>query len=85
MSPGCANCYAERRNRRFGGGTATNWGPGVPRRRTAASTWAAPKRWNRGHAKFSRCTAAAGACSVRPCPTCSTTRCRPNGAVTSPI
>ncbi|MGS1053384.1 phage Gp37/Gp68 family protein [Burkholderia glumae] len=52
VSPGCANCYAERRNRRFGGGTATNWGPGAPRRRTAASTWAAPKRWNRGHAKF---------------------------------
>ena len=44
--PGCDNCYAEARNARFGGGTATNWGPGAPRRRTSAANWALPKRWN---------------------------------------
>ena len=46
VSPGCDNCYAEARNTRFGGGTAINWGPGAPRRRTSAANWALPKRWN---------------------------------------
>ena len=45
-SPGCDNCYAEARNARFGGGTAINFGPGAPRRRTSAANWALPKRWN---------------------------------------
>ena len=44
--PGCKNCYAEARNARFGGGTAINFGPGAPRRRTSAANWALPKRWN---------------------------------------
>lgn len=44
--PGCDNCYAETRNARFAGGTAINWGPGAPRRRTSASNWELPKRWN---------------------------------------
>lgn len=42
---GCDHCYAEARNARFAGGTAVNWGPGAPRRRTSASNWALPKRW----------------------------------------
>lgn len=46
VGPGCDNCYAEARNARFGGGTAPNWGPGAPRRRTSAATWALPRRWN---------------------------------------
>lgn len=46
VSPGCDNCYAEARNSRFGGGTAINWGPSAPRRRTSAANWALPKRWN---------------------------------------
>ncbi len=46
VSPGCDNCYAEARNTRFSGGTAINWGPGAPRRRTSAANWALPKRWN---------------------------------------
>lgn len=46
VSPGCDHCYAEARNARFGGGTATNWGPGAPRRRTSAANWSLPKRWN---------------------------------------
>lgn len=44
--PGCDNCYTEARNARFGGGTAPNWGPGAPRRRTSPATWALPRRWN---------------------------------------
>ena len=50
--PGCDGCYAEARNARFGGGTAPNWGPGAPRRRTSAANWALPKRWNAQAATF---------------------------------
>lgn len=46
VGPGCDHCYAETRNARFAGGTAVNWGPGAPRRRTSASNWELPKRWN---------------------------------------
>ena len=46
VGPGCDHCYAETRNARFAGGTAINWGPGAPRRRTSASNWALPIRWN---------------------------------------
>ena len=43
VSPGCDNCYAEAQDkfRRW-----TLWGWGGPRRRTSASTWAMPSRWN---------------------------------------
>lgn len=47
VGPGCAHCYAETRNARFGGGDAPNWGPGAPRRRTSASNWAKPRKWER--------------------------------------
>ena len=47
VSPGCANCYAETRNARWNGGTAPNWGPGAPRRRTSAANWREPVKWNR--------------------------------------
>lgn len=46
VGPGCDHCYAETRNARFAGGTAVNWDPGAPRRRTSASNWELPKRWN---------------------------------------
>jgi protein gp37 len=46
VSPGCAHCYAEARNARFGGGEAPNWGKGAPRRRTSASNWNQPRKWN---------------------------------------
>ena len=52
VGPGCDNCYAEARNARFAGGTAINWGPGAPRRRTSASNWNLPKRWNAQAAAF---------------------------------
>jgi len=47
VSPGCAHCYAETHNARFGGGTAPNWGKGAPRRRTSAANWKQPLKWNR--------------------------------------
>ena len=39
-------------NARFAGGTAINWGPGAPRRRTSAANWCKPLRWNANHAAF---------------------------------
>lgn len=50
--PGCDHCYAETRNVRFGGGTAINWGPGAPRRRTSEANRRKPLRWNAGHDRF---------------------------------
>lgn len=47
VGPGCDHCYAETRNARFSGGTAVNWGPGAPRRRTSAANWRKPLQWNR--------------------------------------
>ncbi|WP_419687388.1 phage Gp37/Gp68 family protein [Burkholderia theae] len=47
VGPGCDHCYAETRNARFGGGTAVNWGPGAPRRRTSPVNWRKPLQWNR--------------------------------------
>lgn len=44
VSPGCANCYAEARNHRFG---HDNWGRGKPRRRTSPENWKKPRAWNR--------------------------------------
>lgn len=46
VGPGCDHCYAEARNARFAGGTAINWGPGAPRRRTSPSNWRKPLAWN---------------------------------------
>lgn len=46
VGPGCDHCYAENRNARFAGGQSINWGPGAPRRRTSASNWNNPIRWN---------------------------------------
>jgi protein gp37 len=50
VSPGCAHCYAEARNARFGGGTAGNWGKGAPRRRTSVQNWNEPRKWDRAAA-----------------------------------
>lgn len=44
VSPGCAHCYAEARNHRFG---LDNWGPGKPRRRTSEANWRKPLAWNK--------------------------------------
>ncbi len=46
VGPGCDHCYAETRNARFAGGTAINWGPGAPRRRTSPENWLKPLQWN---------------------------------------
>lgn len=45
VSPGCANCYAEARNKRWNKGA--NWGKGAPRRRTSEANWKQPLKWNR--------------------------------------
>lgn len=50
--PGCDLCYAEARNKRFGGGVAVNWGPGAPRRRTSEANWRKPLAWNAAHEAF---------------------------------
>jgi protein gp37 len=45
VSPGCANCYAEKmshRNPKLLG----VWGPGKPRVRASAKMWAQPMKWN---------------------------------------
>lgn len=56
VGPGCDHCYAEARNARFAGGQAINWGPGAPRRRTSASNWAQPIKWNKqAEAAGTRC------------------------------
>lgn len=52
VGPGCDHCYAETRNARFAGGTAINWGPGAPRRRTSAANWRKPLAWNANHDAF---------------------------------
>lgn len=46
VSPGCANCYAAARNRRFG---MDNWGKGKPRRRTSPANWKKPLLWNKAN------------------------------------
>lgn len=50
VGPGCDHCYAEARNARYNAGTAPNWGPGAPRRRTSAGNWNQPRKWQ-GDAK----------------------------------
>lgn len=52
VGPGCDHCYAETRNARYGGGTAPNWGPGAPRRRTLPANWRKPLAWQRNAAAF---------------------------------
>ncbi|MDS0850078.1 phage Gp37/Gp68 family protein [Burkholderia cenocepacia] len=52
VGSGCDHCYAESRNARFAGGTAVNWGPGAPRRRTSPANWRKPLAWEAAHAKF---------------------------------
>lgn len=48
VGPGCDHCYAEAWNVRFStDGQAPNWGPGAPRRRTAASNWSKVRKWNK--------------------------------------
>ncbi len=42
-SPGCAKCYAERENVRYG---RHLWGPDAPRQRTSETYWKQPLKWN---------------------------------------
>lgn len=47
VGQGCDFCYAEAAEKRFAIGGTTHWGHGVPRHRTAPSTWRNPLKWNR--------------------------------------
>lgn len=49
VSPGCAHCYAEARDKRFTGGR--HWGAGAPRRLTSLANRNKPRRWNRAAAE----------------------------------
>lgn len=49
VSPGCAHCYAEARDKRFTGGL--HWGAGAPRRLTSLANRNKPHRWNRAAAE----------------------------------
>lgn len=44
VSPGCANCYAEAQDRRWGN---DSFGPGKERRRTSREYWLKPLKWAR--------------------------------------
>lgn len=48
VSPGCANCYAESLDKRWG---HKSWGPGASRRRTSAANWRQPLAWNKAAEK----------------------------------
>ncbi|WP_397586642.1 phage Gp37/Gp68 family protein [Sphingobium fuliginis] len=49
VGPGCDGCYAkDLAEARLG----VMWGPGAPRRHTAASTWKQPRAWNNRAAKL---------------------------------
>ena len=50
VSPGCLNCYAEARDRRFAGGV--HWGTGALRQRTSEQNWNQPRTWNRAQRRF---------------------------------
>jgi len=63
VSPGCARCYAERENARYG---RHIWGPEEPRQRTSESYWKQPLKWNReAQAAGERCRVFCGSwCDV---------------------
>jgi len=46
VSPGCANCYAETRDKRHLIEKVDHWGKGVPRLLTSDANWSEPVRWN---------------------------------------
>lgn len=78
VGPGCDHCYAEARNKRFGAGTATNWGSGATRRRMSQETRDKPKGWN--NIRYGECSACqwrgprseahVGAAPGEVCPSC---------------
>lgn len=49
VSAGCANCYAERDNKRYS--WVAGWGKGAPRRLTSAENWKKPLAWARAAVK----------------------------------
>lgn len=45
VSAGCANCYAERRDKQYHGGE--HWGPSGTRKMMSETYWKQPLKWNR--------------------------------------
>lgn len=73
VSPGCKNCYAEARDKRFAGEEGIlHWGKGAPRVRSSAATFNAPLRWSK-HPVVCDCGTVAYAIDddfTGPCPKC---------------
>lgn len=51
VSPGCAHCYAEARDKRHLIEKVDHWGKGAPRLHTSASNWRQPLKWNQANAE----------------------------------
>lgn len=51
ISPGCAHCYAEARDKRHLIEPVDHWGKGIPRLRTSAANWKLPMKWNKSAGK----------------------------------
>lgn len=51
VSAGCANCYAEKQDHRWG---HDRWGVGKQRERTSEKNWKEPLRWDREAAKLGK-------------------------------
>ena len=47
VSPGCAHCYAEARDKRHMIEPIDHWGKGAPRHHTSAAYWRQPLAWNK--------------------------------------
>jgi protein gp37 len=56
VSPGCAHCYAETRDKRHLIEKVDHWGKGAPRLRTSAANWRKPAQWNAVASSFRECT-----------------------------
>lgn len=53
ISPGCANCYAERRDRQYHDGG--HWGPNGTRKTMSEAYWRQPVKWNLQRSQCSIC------------------------------
>lgn len=53
VSAGCANCYAERRDKQYHGGN--HWGPNGTRKMMSESYWKQPHKWNTYRMQCSLC------------------------------
>lgn len=64
VSPGCANCYAERRDKQYHGGE--HWGASGTRKMMSEVYWKKPVKWNRE----AECNCGAAGCGGQECDFC---------------